>query len=101
MYLHEPASYRFPVKEPLEAPGNGFREKRRHSVSKLIGAPPGYVGYDEGGLLTEMVRKNPHCLILFDEVEKGTSTTIVLRELDLRSLPANIFTKAWLESKSR
>jgi len=43
----------------------------RHSVSKLIGAPPGYVGYDEGGLLTEMVRKNPHCLILFDEVEKA------------------------------
>ena len=43
----------------------------------------------------------PKQIRIFDEVEKGTSTTIVLRDIDLRSLPANIFTKAWLESKSR
>jgi len=42
-----------------------------HSVSKLIGSPPGYVGYQEGGWLTEQVRRNPHCVILFDEVEKA------------------------------
>ena len=43
----------------------------KHSVSKLIGAPPGYVGYGEGGLLTEKVRRNPYCIILFDEIEKA------------------------------
>ncbi len=43
----------------------------RHSVSKLIGSPPGYVGYDEGGLLTEMVNKNPHAILLLDEIEKA------------------------------
>jgi ATP-dependent Clp protease ATP-binding subunit ClpC len=42
-----------------------------HSVSKLIGSPPGYIGYKEGGQLTEQVRQNPHCVILFDEVEKA------------------------------
>jgi ATP-dependent Clp protease ATP-binding subunit ClpB len=46
-----------------------FMEK--HSVSRLIGAPPGYVGYDEGGYLTERVRRKPYCVILFDEVEKA------------------------------
>ncbi len=46
-----------------------FMEK--HSVSKLIGAPPGYVGYDEGGALTERVRRRPYSVILFDEVEKA------------------------------
>lgn len=43
----------------------------RHSVSRLIGAPPGYVGYDEGGLLTEAVNKSPHAIILLDEIEKA------------------------------
>jgi ATP-dependent Clp protease ATP-binding subunit ClpB len=43
----------------------------KHSVSRLIGAPPGYVGYDEGGQLTEQVRRKPYCVILFDEVEKA------------------------------
>lgn len=43
----------------------------RHSVSRLIGAPPGYVGYDEGGLLTEAVNKTPHSIILLDEIEKA------------------------------
>lgn len=43
----------------------------KHSVAKLIGAPPGYVGYDQGGLLTEKVRRNPFSVVLFDEVEKA------------------------------
>ncbi len=43
----------------------------KHSVSRLIGSPPGYVGYDEGGQLTEAVRKNPYSVILFDEIEKA------------------------------
>jgi ATP-dependent Clp protease ATP-binding subunit ClpB len=43
----------------------------RHSVARLIGAPPGYVGYEEGGQLTEQVRRKPYCVILFDEVEKA------------------------------
>ncbi|MEO7852551.1 MAG: AAA family ATPase, partial [Rubrivivax sp.] len=46
-----------------------FMEK--HSVSRLIGAPPGYVGYDEGGALTEAVRRKPYCVLLLDEVEKA------------------------------
>ncbi len=43
----------------------------RHTVSRLIGAPPGYVGYDQGGLLTEAVSKHPHCVLLLDEIEKA------------------------------
>ncbi|TPX66965.1 hypothetical protein SpCBS45565_g04145 [Spizellomyces sp. 'palustris'] len=43
----------------------------QHTVSRLIGAPPGYVGYDEGGQLTEAVRRHPYCVVLFDEVEKA------------------------------
>ena len=43
----------------------------RHTVSRLIGAPPGYVGFDQGGLLTEAITKNPHCVLLLDEVEKA------------------------------
>ena len=43
----------------------------KHSVARLIGAPPGYVGYDEGGQLTEAVRRRPYCVILFDEIEKA------------------------------
>lgn len=42
-----------------------------HSVSRLIGAPPGYVGYDEGGQLTEAIRRRPYSIVLFDEVEKA------------------------------
>jgi len=42
----------------------------RHTVSKLIGSPPGYVGYSEGGQLTEAVRRRPYTLVLFDEIEK-------------------------------
>ena len=43
----------------------------KHSVAKLVGAPPGYVGYDQGGSLTEAVRRQPYCVILFDEIEKA------------------------------
>ncbi len=43
----------------------------KHSVSRLIGPPPGYVGYEEGGQLTEAVRRHPYCVILFDEIEKA------------------------------
>ena len=59
-----------------------FMEK--HSVSRLIGAPPGYVGYDEGGTLTEAVRRRPYQVILFDEVEKahGDVFNVLLQVLD-------------------
>ena len=43
----------------------------KHAVSKLIGSPPGYVGYEEGGQLTEKIRRKPYCVILFDEIEKA------------------------------
>src|SRR5207248_5795448 len=45
--------------------------QERHAVARLIGAPPGYVGYEEGGQLTEAVRRRPYCVLLFDEVEKA------------------------------
>lgn len=56
----------------------------RHSVSRLIGAPPGYVGYEEGGKLTETVRRRPYCVILLDEMEKAHSDVfnILLQVLD-------------------
>src|SRR3546814_7414054 len=56
----------------------------RHSVSRLIGAPPGYVGYDEGGYLTEAVRRRPYSVILLDEVEKAHPEVfnILLQVLD-------------------
>ncbi|MEG2570681.1 MAG: AAA family ATPase, partial [Clostridia bacterium] len=56
----------------------------RHSVSRLVGAPPGYVGYDEGGQLTEAIRKKPYAVILFDEVEKAHPDVfnILLQVLD-------------------
>lgn len=56
----------------------------KHSVSKMIGSPPGYVGYDEGGQLSEKVRRNPYCVILFDEVEKAHPDVfnILLQVLD-------------------
>src|SRR5690242_21050310 len=45
--------------------------QERHSVSRLIGAPPGYVGYDEGGQLTEAIRRRPYSVVLLDEIEKA------------------------------
>ena len=56
----------------------------RHTVSRLIGAPPGYVGYEEGGKLTEAVRRRPYCVILLDEIEKAHRDVfnILLQVLD-------------------
>lgn len=56
----------------------------KHSVSRLIGSPPGYVGYEQGGQLTEKVRRKPHCVILFDEIEKANEDVfnILLQLLD-------------------
>jgi ATP-dependent Clp protease ATP-binding subunit ClpB len=58
--------------------------QERHTVARLIGAPPGYVGYDEGGQLTEAVRRRPYCVILLDEIEKAHSEVfdVLLQVLD-------------------
>jgi ATP-dependent Clp protease ATP-binding subunit ClpC len=58
--------------------------QEKHTVSKLVGAPPGYVGYEEGGMLTEKVKNKPYSVILFDEVEKAHKDvfTILLQILD-------------------
>jgi ATP-dependent Clp protease ATP-binding subunit ClpA len=68
----------------------------RHTVSRLIGAPPGYVGYDQGGLLTESVTKNPHAVILLDEIEKAHPEVfnILLQVMDHGSLTDNNGRKA-------
>ena len=58
--------------------------QERHTVARLIGAPPGYVGYDEGGQLTEAVRRRPYCVILLDEIEKAHAEVfdVLLQVLD-------------------
>ena len=63
----------------------------KHSLSRLIGAPPGYVGYEQGGLLTEMVKKNPHTVLLLDEVEKAHPDimNILLQVMDGAKLTDN------------
>ncbi|MDO4839442.1 MAG: ATP-dependent Clp protease ATP-binding subunit ClpA [Desulfovibrionaceae bacterium] len=63
----------------------------KHSVSRLIGAPPGYVGYDQGGLLTEAVRKAPFCVILLDEIEKAHPDifNVLLQVMDDATLTDN------------
>ena len=68
----------------------------RHTVSRLIGAPPGYVGYDQGGLLTESVTKHPHSVILLDEMEKAHPEVfnILLQVMDHGSLTDNNGRKA-------
>ncbi|MFT6069899.1 MAG: ATP-dependent Clp protease ATP-binding subunit ClpA [Bacteriovoracaceae bacterium] len=60
----------------------------KHSVAKLIGAPPGYVGHDRGGLLTDAVKKNPHCVLLLDEIEKAHPDiyNVLLQVMDHGSL---------------
>ena len=88
----------------------------RHTVSRLIGAPPGYVGFDQGGLLTEQVTKNPHAVILLDEIEKahpevynlllqvmdhGTLTDNNGRKADFRNVILVMTTNAGAESMSR
>jgi len=68
----------------------------RHAVSRLIGAPPGYVGYDQGGLLTEAVTKKPHCVLLLDEIEKAHPDifNVLLQVMDNGALTDNNGRKA-------
>jgi ATP-dependent Clp protease ATP-binding subunit ClpA len=88
----------------------------RHTVSRLIGAPPGYVGFDQGGLLTEAVTQTPHCVLLLDEVEKahpevfnillqvmdnGTLTDNNGRKTDFRNVILVMTTNAGAEQMSR
>ncbi len=88
----------------------------RHTVSRLIGAPPGYVGFDQGGLLTEAVTKHPHCVVLLDEVEKahpevfnlllqvmdhGTLTDNNGRKADFRNVVLVMTTNAGAQEASR
>ena len=63
----------------------------RHAVSRLIGAPPGYVGFDQGGLLTEQITKKPHCVLLLDEIEKAHPDiyNILLQVMDHGTLTDN------------
>ena len=88
----------------------------RHTVSRLIGAPPGYVGFDQGGLLTEAVSKNPHSVVLLDEIEKahpevfnlllqvmdhGTLTDNNGRKADFRNVVLVMTTNAGAQEMSR
>ena len=68
----------------------------RHAVSRLIGAPPGYVGFDQGGLLTEAIAKKPHCVLLLDEIEKAHPEVfnILLQVMDHGTLTDNNGRKA-------
>ena len=68
----------------------------RHTVSRLIGAPPGYVGFDQGGLLTEAIVKSPHCVLLLDEIEKAHPDifNILLQVMDAGVLTDNNGRKA-------
>jgi ATP-dependent Clp protease ATP-binding subunit ClpA len=63
----------------------------RHTVSRLIGAPPGYVGFDQGGLLTEAITKSPHCVLLLDEIEKAHPEVfnLLLQVMDYGKLTDN------------
>jgi ATP-dependent Clp protease ATP-binding subunit ClpA len=68
----------------------------RHAVSRLIGAPPGYVGFDQGGLLTEAITKKPHCVLLLDEIEKAHPDVfnVLLQVMDHGTLTDNNGRKA-------
>jgi len=68
----------------------------KHAASKLIGSPPGYVGYEEGGLLTDAVRKTPHCVLLLDEIEKANEDilNVLLQVMDYATLTDNKGRKA-------
>lgn len=65
--------------------------QEKHSVSRLIGAPPGYVGFDQGGLLTDAVHKTPHCVLLLDEIEKAHPDlfSLLLQVMDYGTLTDN------------
>ena len=88
----------------------------RHTVSRLIGAPPGYVGYDQGGLLTDAINKHPHCVLLLDEMEKahpdvfnlllqvmdhGALTDTNGRQVDFRNVIMMLTTNAGADRISR
>ena len=75
MFGDESAMIRIDMSEYME----------RHTVSRLVGSPPGYVGHDEGGQLTEKVRRKPYSVVLFDEIEKAHEDVwnILLQILDL------------------
>src|SRR5690606_7722982 len=88
----------------------------RHTVSRLIGAPPGYIGFDQGGLLTEAISKHPHCVLLLDEIEKahpdvfnlllqvmdhGTLTDNNGRKADFRNVILIMTTNAGAQEMSR
>lgn len=68
----------------------------KHTASKLIGSPPGYVGYEEGGLLTDAIKKSPHCVLLLDEIEKAHQDiyNILLQVMDYATLTDNQGRKA-------
>ena len=68
----------------------------KHSAAKLIGSPPGYVGYEEGGLLTDSIRKKPHCILLLDEIEKAHEDilNVLLQVMDYATLSDNKGRKA-------
>jgi len=70
--------------------------QEKHTVSRLIGSPPGYVGYEEGGLLTDAIRKQPHAVVLLDEIEKAHSDiyNILLQIMDYATLTDNNGRKA-------
>ncbi len=70
--------------------------QEKHTVSRLVGAPPGYVGYEEGGLLTETIRKSPHSVLLLDEIEKAHSDIFntLLQVMDYATLTDNNGRKA-------
>ncbi len=70
--------------------------QEKHSVARLIGSPPGYVGFEEGGLLTEAIRKTPHCVLLLDEIEKAHTDiyNVLLQIMDYGTLTDNIGKKA-------
>jgi ATP-dependent Clp protease ATP-binding subunit ClpA len=70
--------------------------QEKHTVSRLVGSPPGYVGYDEGGLLTDAVRRQPHAVLLLDEIEKAHQDVynILLQILDYATLTDNMGKKA-------
>ncbi len=63
----------------------------KHAVSRLIGAPPGYIGFDQGGILTDNIRKHPHCILLLDEIEKAHPDlfNILLQVMDYATLTDN------------
>jgi len=70
--------------------------QERHTVSRLIGSPPGYVGYEEGGLLSEAIRKTPHAVLLLDEIEKAHADifNVLLQIMDYATLTDNSGKKA-------